>query len=139
MYSPSDKKPGEKDFKHSVFDSGMSKDPQAYFDTFLVLERMDIIDPTKIKGGGKVFGELASNDDSSEMHANPGGQTYNSLLRHASEPNDPLKALVRGVYRITFTSFRGGVTGSYIATIGTNIPGVVVASSLEELHKLVNK
>lgn len=138
MYSPADKKPGSSDFKHPKYDAGIAKDAKAYFDTYLALERMDIIDPAKIKSGGKAISLLETNDDSGELPANPGGSRYNSLLRHKSQAGDPLKALVRGVYRITFTSFRGKVAGSYIATVGTNVPGVKIASSLEELHKIVN-
>ena len=52
--------------------------------------------------------------------------------------NNPSEALVRGVYRISFTSFRSNVEGSFEATIGTNVPGVKIAASLEELHELVN-
>ncbi len=139
MYSPADKEPSDSDFKSPAYDAGMAKDKDAFFDTYIVLDRMDILDPTKIKDGGKVFSTLQTNDDDSEMPANPSGSHYNSLLRHVSEVSDPMKALVRGVYRIGFTSFRGNVQGSYIATIGTTIPGVKVAATLDELHKIVNE
>ncbi len=138
MYSPADKKPADSDFKSANYLAQIQKDPKAYFDTYLVLERMDIIDPKKIKNGGKVISLLEENDDSSELPKNPGGLNYNSLLRHESEAGNPLKALVRGVYRITFTSFRGEVKGSYIASVGTNIPAVKIASNLTDLQELVN-
>lgn len=136
MYSPADITSA--DYVSQAYKDNAS-DTQSYFDTYLVLERMDIIDPAKIRGGGRALQVLASNDDSSEVPANPGGSSYNSLLRAQTDINDPLKALVRGVYRITLTSFRGDVKGSFVATIGTNIPGVKIASSLEDLHKLVNE
>lgn len=139
MYSPADKAPGDSDFKHAYFEEGFSKNAEAFFDTYLALEKLDIMDPAQIQAGGKVVSLLQVNDDSSELPPNPSGSSYNSLLRHESEVSNPLKALVRGVYRITFTSFRGQVEGSYIATVGTNVPGVKVAASLEELHKLVNE
>ena len=72
------------------------------------------------------------------MPSNPSGASYNSLLRQTSEIGNPSKALVRGVYRVAFTSFRSSVEGSFQATIGTNVPGVVIAPSLDELHTLVN-
>lgn len=137
MYSPADMEPAKGDFKHPLFDKDMARDPKRFFDTFIALERMAIIEPEKIKDGGKPFSMLAENDDSGEMHPLPSGSKYNSLLRHVSTPKDPLKALVRGVYRITFTSFRGNVEGSFIATVGTNIPGVIIAPTLQDLHKLV--
>ena len=138
MYSPSDLKPGESDFKHPAYDKGIASGPDKFFDTYLVLEKMKITDPTKIEAGGAVMSQLATNDDTSEIPANPSGRSYNSLLRHVSDTSNPLKALIRGVYRIGFTSFRGKVQGSYIAQVGTNIPGVKIAPSLKELHKMVN-
>ncbi|MFT7558426.1 MAG: hypothetical protein ACI93R_000320 [Flavobacteriales bacterium] len=139
MISPAKGKAGKKDFKHSNFSVGMKADKKAYFDTYLVLDRMSLTDPAKIKDASKVLDTLAKNDDSSELPKNPGGSKYNSLLRHESQLGNPTKAIVRGLYRITFTSFRGSVQGSYLATIGTNIPGIKVAASLEELHAIVNK
>jgi len=139
MVSPAKGKPGKKDFKHANFKEGMKKDKKAFFDTYLVLDRMDVSDPAKIKSASKSIQQLSYNDDSSEMGKNPSGRKYNSLLRHESEVGSPTKALVRGLYRITFTSFRGSVQGSYKATIGSNIPGLKIAASLEELHKLVNE
>ncbi|MDC7218717.1 MAG: LipL32 family surface lipoprotein [Spirochaetales bacterium] len=138
MYSPADKEPAEGDFQHGLYEELIAADSEAFFDTYLVLEKMSIIDPAKIKDGGEALSVLATNDDSSEMPKNPAGRKYNSLLRHVSEASDPLKALTRGVYRISFTSFRGSVEGSYLANVGTNVPGVIIASSLEELHDMVN-
>ncbi|PCK06934.1 MAG: hypothetical protein COA42_16830 [Alteromonadaceae bacterium] len=139
MISPAKGKAGKKDFKHSNFKAGMKSDKKAYFDTYLVLDRMAVVDPGKIKSAKKVLDTLAKNDDSSELPKNPGGSKYNSLLRHKSQLGNPTKAIVRGLYRITFTSFRGDVKGSYLATVGTNVPGLKIADSLEELHKIVNK
>ena len=140
MVSPAKGKPNKKkDFIHAQFDAAMKKDKKAYFDTYLVLDRISVIDPKKIKEGGKVLQSLQSNDDSSELPANPSGASYNSLVRHVSDASNPSKTLVRGLYRITFTSFRGKVAGSYLANVGTNIPGVKIAASLDELHKMVNE
>ncbi|MBN1533525.1 MAG: hypothetical protein JXA20_12730 [Spirochaetes bacterium] len=139
MYSPAGgDRPGSGDFKHSLFDEKVASDPDSFFDTYLYLERMSIINSSKIRNGGVPVSLLDSNDDSSEMPANPSGAHYNSLLRVKTQATSPTKALVRGVYRITFTSFRGSIRGSYVATVGTNIPGVKIASSLEELQRLVD-
>lgn len=140
MYSPADIKPGKDDFVHPAFEKGMAENPKAYFDTYLVLDRLVILDAAKIKDGAKaqVF-NLAENDDSSEIPANPGGHKYNSLIRVKTDTANIQKALVRSVYRIAFTSFRGNVTGSYLVQVGTNVPGVKIAPSLEQLHKLVNE
>jgi hypothetical protein len=139
MYSPAGgDRPGGNDFKHARFDEKIAGDPDSYFDTYLFLERLSIIDSSKIRNGGIPVSLLDSNDDSSDMPANPSGSRYNSLLRVKTSVGSPTKALVRGVYRITFTSYRGAIRGSYVATVGTNIPGVKIASSLEELQRLVD-
>ena len=136
MISPAFGTPASGDFVDANFEKNGIDDK--FFDTYIALERMDIIDNTKIAQGGRAIQTLAQNDDSSELPKNPSGASYNSLLRETSSINNPQDALVRGVYRITFTSFRSSVEGSYEATIGTNIPGVKIAASLEELDTLVN-
>lgn len=139
MYSPCDIKPGKSDFVHPAFDANFKKDAKAFFDTYLAVDRLVILDAAKIKDGAKAtVMPLDLNDDTSEIPANPGGQSYNSLIRIKTDVKNPAKALVRSVYRITFTSFRGNVTGSYLTQVGTNIPGVKIAASLEELDKIVN-
>lgn len=139
MVSPAASTPSDSDFVNELFSDLHESNPNTFFDTYIVLDRLDILDSAKIKKGGKSLQTLTYNDDSSELPANPGGQSYNSLLRQVSEVSNPTKALVRGVYRISFTSFRGDVEGSFEATVGTNVPGVKIAASLEELHKLVNE
>lgn len=139
MYSPSTDMPGGSDFTGPKFKESYNADKKSYFDTFVALERIAIIDAAKIKDGNGAGQLLGENDDTSEIPANPGGQKYNSVLRVKTDTSNPTKALVRSVYRITFTSFRGNVKGSFVAQVGTNIPGVKIASSLSELHKLVNE
>ncbi|ALU45367.1 LipL32 family surface lipoprotein [Pseudoalteromonas rubra] len=139
MISPAVATPGDNDFVHANFKPGMAKDANKFFDTYIVLDRMNIIDSNGISDGGKVLQNLGRNDDSSELPANPSGASYNSLLRKTTSMNNPTEALVRGVYRIGFTSFRSSVEGSFEATIGTNVPGVKIAASLSELDALVNK
>ncbi|KZN28963.1 LipL32 family surface lipoprotein [Pseudoalteromonas luteoviolacea] len=138
MQSPVETKPTDKDFVHNNFAPGMEKDKAKFFDTYIVFDRMNIIDSGKIAQGGKVLQPLGYNDDTRELPANPSGSYYNSLLRQTTNLNNPTESLVRGVYRISFTSFRSQVEGSFEATIGTNVPGVKIAASLEELHQLVN-
>ncbi|ATD00030.1 MULTISPECIES: LipL32 family surface lipoprotein [Pseudoalteromonas] len=139
MVSPATSTPSDSDFVNVNYTNNFENDSKTYFDTYIVLDRMDIIDPAKIKNGGKSLQTLTYNDDSSELPQNPGGQSYNSLLRQTSDINNPTKALVRGVYRISFTSFRSAIEGSFEATVGTNVPGVKIAASLDELHNLVNE
>ncbi len=139
MVSPAKGKPKKKDFYHDKFKAGMKKDKKAFFDTYIVLDRMNVVDAKKIKNGGSVLATLQYDDDSRELPKNPSGRYYNSLLRHVSEVRSPTKAIVRGLYRISFTSFRGNVSGSYLATVGTNVPGILIADNLADLHALANK
>lgn len=133
MKSPAKSEPTDGDFVQANYQKGMEENPKAWFDTYLVLERMKATSVSDISAGAGVRIELEKDDDSVEMPANPEGNTYNSLLRVQSSETP----LVRGLYRITFTSFRGEVEGNFIAHIGTNVPGVKIAESAEKLKEMV--
>ncbi len=119
-------------------DNAGSKD---YFDTYVTLERSDIISKDNIseaavKSANWVI--LKRNDDSGEMPKQPSGSTYNSLLRYKSQAGDPLKALTVGLYRIGFTTYkRGEVKGTFLAQVAAPIklPGVVMAKTIVDLKK----
>ena len=118
-----------------------NKDSKDYFDTYITLERSDIVSKDKISNdavkSAKWF-TLARNDDSGEMPKNPGGSKYNSLLRYKSQAGDPLKALTVGLYRIGFTTYKKGeVSGTFLAEVAAPIklPGVAVAKTIDELLK----
>jgi len=114
-------------------------DSKDYFDTYITLERSNIVSADKISVDGvkdaKWF-SLAKNDDSSEMPKTPRGTKYNSLLRYKSVVGNPLKALTVGLYRIGFTTYKKGeVKGTFLAEVGApvKIPGIVMAKTIEEL------
>ncbi len=112
-----------------------------YFDTYITLERSDIISKDKISDEAVKSANwttLERNDDSSEMPKQPSGSSYNSLLRYKSEAGDPLKALTVGLYRIGFTTYKTGeVKGTFLAQVAAPIklPGVVMAKTIEDLKK----
>ncbi|TPN81750.1 Lipl32 family lipoprotein [Aquimarina algicola] len=112
-----------------------------YFDTYITLERSDIVSKDKISEEGVKAANwttLERNDDSSEMPKQPSGRGYNSLLRYKSVAGDPLKALTVGLYRIGFTTYKKGeVNGTFLAQVAApvKIPGVVMAKTIEELKK----
>jgi hypothetical protein len=111
-----------------------------FFDTYITLERSDIISkdnitPEKVKAA--TWYTLEQNDDSGEMPAQPSGSSYNSLLRYKSEAGDPLKALTAGLYRVGFTTYKTGeVKGTFLAEVAApvKLPGVAVAKTVEELN-----
>lgn len=116
-----------------------NKGSEEYFDTYITLERSDIISKESItedKVKNAKWFTLAKNDDSGEMPKLPNGRKYNSLLRYKSETSNPTKALTVGLYRIGFTTYKKGeVKGSFLAQIGSpvKLPGVAIAKTLEEL------
>jgi hypothetical protein len=116
-----------------------------FFDTYITLERSDIVSKDKISEEAVANANwytLAKNDDSSEMPKDPKGRKYNSLLRYKSVAGDPSKALTVGLYRIGFTTFkRGEVKGTFLAEVGAPIalPGVGVARTIEDLLGQINK
>lgn len=133
-------KPEQKDFIDPAFTAN-AQDATNYFDTWVRVERcLTAINPEDITKPCDQWTNFGDNDDSAELPANPGGQKYNSVLRMVSTPDDPLKALVRGMYRIGFTTYKvGEVQGSFLAQVGAPIelPGTAIAKTTEELHKLV--
>lgn len=121
------------------------KDSEDYFDTYITLERSDIFTTDKIteenvKAANWVV--LERNDDSSEMPSNPGGSSYNSLLRYKSQASDPAKALTAGLYRVGFTTYKvGEVRGTFLAEVAApvKLPGVALAKTVDELVAQLNK
>ncbi|MBN2520864.1 MAG: hypothetical protein JXB17_10195 [Bacteroidales bacterium] len=117
-----------------------------YFDTYITLERtLSIAEPediTEENVAAAKWIKLAYNDDSGEMPKNPGGNSYNSLLRYESEASNPEKALTRGLYRIGFTTYKvGEVKGTFLAQVGApvKLPGVAIAKTIEDLLEQINK
>lgn len=143
MASPVPEKmaPEKTDYVSPAYTANAS-DKASYFDTWIALERADGIftkgDLKKAKTAS--WKKYDQNDDSSEMPVQPSGSKYNSLMRITSEVSNPEKALVAGLYRVCFTTYKtGDVKGSFVAQVGApvKLPGVVVAQSVEELEKLV--
>jgi hypothetical protein len=122
-----------------------NKDSKDYFDTYITLERSTIISKDNITEdalANATWVTLAKNDDSGEMPKNPGGRSYNSLLRYESVASDPSKALTVGLYRVGFTTYKKGeVKGTFLAEVASPIklPGVGVAKTLDELLEQINK
>ncbi|MFH1377613.1 MAG: LipL32 family surface lipoprotein [Planctomycetota bacterium] len=141
MMSPvGDLVPAEGDIKAPNWEEGAA-DKTNYFDTYITLERsLDItsIEEIEAKVGATTWTKYAEVDDSSEMPKNPGGSRYNSLMRVSTDINDPLKALVFGLYRIGFTTYKvGEVQGTFYAEVGAPIelPGTVIAKDIPSLMK----
>lgn len=140
---PEGMKASETDFTGADY-AANAAETKTYFDTWITLERADgVTSPDAImKGKTSKWFSFGSNDDSSELHAQPSGSKYNSLMRVTSETSNPTKALVVGLYRIGFTTYKTGeVQGGFLAQVGApvKIPGVVIASNLDALMKQVNK
>jgi hypothetical protein len=136
---PEGMKPGENDFVSPVYLENAT-DNTSYFDTWISLERaVEVFKIEDIMQGKTAhWVTYDSNDDSGELPAQPSGSKYNSLMRVTSEISNPLRALVVGLYRIGFTTYKTGeVKGGFLAQIGAPIKmkGVAVATNLEDLMK----
>ncbi|MFN8288439.1 MAG: LipL32 family surface lipoprotein [Chitinophagales bacterium] len=134
---PDGMKPEAADFVTPEFTEN-SSDKTNYFDTWITLERAEgVMSPADIaKGKTAKWNRYDVNDDSGELPAQPSGSKYNSLMRITSEPSNPLKALVVGLYRVGFTTYKTGeVQGSFVAQIGApvKLPGVAVAKTIDDL------
>ncbi|PLX23728.1 MAG: hypothetical protein C0599_03940 [Salinivirgaceae bacterium] len=140
MISPIPKKPSpaEGDIITETFTKNQ-KDTKTYFDTWVSFEKaVGVISKEGLveKAQGATWRRLEYNDDSGEMPKQPSGRSYNSLLRVKTDINDPMKALVVGLYRIGFTTWKKGeVEGSFLAQLGAPIklPGVKISPTIEGL------
>ncbi|HEY0092062.1 MAG TPA: Lipl32 family lipoprotein [Flavobacterium sp.] len=130
---PENLKPNEKDHVSPDYVANIT-DTKSYFDTWVTFERaMDVLklEDVAAKAKNAKWTSIESNDDSSELPAQPSGSKYNSLMRITSEVSNPTKALVMGLYRIGFTTYKTGeVQGSFIAQIGApvKLPGVAISA-----------
>lgn len=137
---PDSAKPSDKDYVSADYTANAS-DTKNFFDTWVTFERAEGIfklEDVAAKAKTAKWTTLDSNDDSGEMPAQPSGSKYNSLMRITSEPSNPTKAIVMGLYRIGFTTYKTGeVQGSFMAQLGApvKLPGVAVAVKPEDLAK----
>lgn len=141
---PDSMKPGDKDYVSPMYTENAA-DTKSFFDTWVTLERAEgIMKLEDVAGKAKSakWVSIDKNDDSSEMPAQPSGSKYNSLMRITSNPSDPIKSLVMGLYRIGFTTYKTGeVQGSFLAQIGApvKLPGVAVAANPADLAAAAKK
>ena len=137
---PAKMTPEKTDFLAPDYDANKA-DTKNYFDTWISFDKAEgVTSAADIATKGKTakWNSIDTNDDSSEMPAQPSGSKYNSLMRITSEVSNPLKALTVGLYRIGFTTYKTGeVQGSFAAQLGSpvKLPGTKVAPTLDLLAK----
>lgn len=140
---PTQLSPGKEDFKMEDYTANFNE-RKKYFDTWISFERADLVlDDTNFVANAKTatWRMYAQNDDTGDLPAQPSGHKYNSMMRISSEVGNPTKALVMGLYRIGFTTFKTGeVQGSFLAQIGAvvKLPGIQVAKDLETLKAMMD-
>lgn len=140
---PKEMKPEKLDYVMDEYTEN-SSDRTSYFDTWICLEKSDVyfndsnfVD--KVKNANWTM--MAQNDDSDELPKQPSGKKYNSMMRISSDANNPTKSLVKGLYRIGFTTYKTGeVKGSFIAQIGAviKIPGTVITKTIEGMKTILD-
>lgn len=142
--APDSVKPSDKDYVTEDYKANAT-DTKNFFDTWVSFERAEGVlklEDAASKAKTAKWTTIESNDDSSEMPAQPSGSKYNSLMRITSDTSNPLKSLVMGLYRIGFTTYKTGeVQGSFLAQIGAPIklPGVAIAAKPENLAAAAKK
>ena len=142
--APESLKPTDKDYVSADYTANAS-DTKNFFDTWVTFERAEGIlklEDVAAKAKTAKWNTIESNDDSSDMPAQPSGSKYNSLMRITSDTSNPTKAIVMGLYRIGFTTYKTGeVQGSFLAQLGAPIklPGVAVAVKPEDLATAAKK
>lgn len=138
MMSPIPKKP--KPEEGDIITESFTKnqgDKDTYFDTWVSFEKaIGVVSKEGLveKAKNATWRRLAYDDDSYEMPAQPTGSHYNSLVRVKTDIKDPARALVIGLYRIGFTTWKTGeVKGSFLAQLGAPIklPGVIISPTVE--------
>jgi hypothetical protein len=136
--APDSVKPSDKDYVTADYTANAT-DTKSFFDTWITFERAEGVfklEDAATKAKTAKWTSIETNDDSSEMPAQPSGSKYNSLMRITSDTSNPTKSLVMGLYRIGFTTYKTGeVQGSFLAQIGAPIklPGVAIAAKPEDL------
>lgn len=142
--APDSVKPSDGDYQTADYKANVT-DTKNFFDTWITLERAEgimKIEEAAAKAKSAKWNKIDSNDDSSEMPAQPSGSKYNSLMRITSDTSNPMKSLTMGLYRIGFTTYKKGeVQGSFLAQIGAPIklPGVAIAANPADLLAAVKK
>ncbi|HMI08219.1 MAG TPA: LipL32 family surface lipoprotein [Flavobacterium sp.] len=135
---PDSMKASDKDYVTEDYKANAT-DTKSFFDTWVTLERAEGVmklEDAAAKAKSAKWIKIESNDDSSEMPAQPSGSKYNSLMRITSDTSNPTKSLVMGLYRIGFTTYKTGeVQGSFLAQIGApvKLPGVAIAANPADL------
>ena len=158
MISPTGEigEPGKGAFVSAAYKQATAteKNMPNWFDTWIRVERMKAIMPDQIvAGSGSAVQKLLDDDDGDKTYEEKRHSKYNSFARIAlpSPPTslealknlDTKKLLLRGLYRISFTTYKPGeVKGSFVASVGLMFPpgisGVspVISSDPAELQKL---
>jgi len=142
--APDSVKPTDKDYVTEDYTANAA-DTKNFFDTWITFDRAEgitSINDVATKAKTAKWNTIETNDDSSEMPAQPSGSKYNSLMRITSETSNPMKSLVMGLYRIGFTTYKTGeVQGSFLAQIGApvKLPGVAIAAKPEALAAAAKK
>lgn len=137
---PDSAKPSATDYVSADYNANAT-DTKNFFDTWVTFERAEgvlKVEDIAAKAKTAKWTTIESNDDSSDMPAQPSGSKYNSLMRITSDTSNPTKSLVMGLYRIGFTTYKTGeVQGSFLAQMGAPIklPGVLVGVKPEDLVK----
>lgn len=108
------------------------------FDVAISLERcVNAMNPEDLEVPCDHWAALGENDDSDELPPPKGSEARtNSVLRAISEPDEPLNALIRGLYRVGIWSGKGGdPQGTFWVQVGAlrEVGTILIARTPGEL------
>lgn len=110
----------------------------AGFDPTVTLERcVNAMNPEDLLVACDYWAALGENDDSTELPPPPESkEKTNALVRVTSEPDEPLRALIRGLYRVGVWSAKGAPPdGTYWLQLGAarDVGRILIARTPAEL------
>lgn len=95
----------------------------AFFDPAIEVQRcLTVLDVSDVAKPCAQWMALGNNDDSVEMPPNPEGKLTNSLVRIGTHPDDPLKSLTRGLYRVNVRAAKKTLCGgTFLLQLGAPV------------------
>lgn len=112
---------GHKDVQEPAF--VQHRKDTAWFDPAIEVQRcLTMLDPVDVEKPCGQWVALGDNDDSVELPKNALGKHTNSLVRISMHPDDPLKALSPGLYRVTIRAAKEtSPKGTFVLQLGAPV------------------
>lgn len=131
------------DARHDVQEAAYKehRKDKARFDPAIEVQRcLTALDEVDVSNACGQWVALGENDDSVEVPTDDQGRHVNSLVRVSTNPDDPLKALGRGLYRVNIQGAKQSAPkGTFVLQLGAPVllDAVAMARTPEALAQLL--